>query len=164
MAAGERQCRDYLERHRIPELLHRLGALLLYHRPGAAPQGRAGPLWGLPRREKQGNGGEGGCVAFGRLRLWVILLRCRKTTRVPDPGAGKGEGWKAGRGGVPLPHGRGQPGRHVPAAGRCGARPHHGGAVQGRCVSPEQQTTLKGLYLFAHGIITMVSKPGIRVV
>ncbi|XP_054065990.1 EF-hand calcium-binding domain-containing protein 10 [Rissa tridactyla] len=33
MAAGERQCRDYLERHRIPELLHRLGALLLYHRP-----------------------------------------------------------------------------------------------------------------------------------
>ncbi|NXN73144.1 EFC10 protein, partial [Himantopus himantopus] len=33
MAAGERQCRDYLQRHRIPELLHRLGALLLYHRP-----------------------------------------------------------------------------------------------------------------------------------
>ncbi|NXN44305.1 EFC10 protein, partial [Rhinoptilus africanus] len=33
MAAGERRCRDYLERHGIPELLHRLGALLLYHRP-----------------------------------------------------------------------------------------------------------------------------------
>ncbi|NWW86569.1 EFC10 protein, partial [Rhynochetos jubatus] len=33
MAAGERQCRHYLQRHRIPELLHRLGALLLYHRP-----------------------------------------------------------------------------------------------------------------------------------
>ncbi|KAM6212843.1 EF-hand calcium-binding domain-containing protein 10 [Sarcoramphus papa] len=33
MAAGEQQCRDYLQRHRIPELLHRLGALLLYHRP-----------------------------------------------------------------------------------------------------------------------------------
>ncbi|NXL63708.1 EFC10 protein, partial [Chordeiles acutipennis] len=33
MAAGERQSREYLQRHRIPELLHRLGALLLYHRP-----------------------------------------------------------------------------------------------------------------------------------
>ncbi|NXL27350.1 EFC10 protein, partial [Glaucidium brasilianum] len=33
MAAGERRSRDYLRRHRIPELLHRLGALLLYHRP-----------------------------------------------------------------------------------------------------------------------------------
>ncbi|NWS52144.1 EFC10 protein, partial [Chunga burmeisteri] len=33
MAAGEQQGRDYLRRHRIPELLHRLGALLLYHRP-----------------------------------------------------------------------------------------------------------------------------------
>ncbi|XP_075347858.1 EF-hand calcium-binding domain-containing protein 10 [Mycteria americana] len=33
MAAGEQQGRDYLQRHRIPELLHRLGALLLYHRP-----------------------------------------------------------------------------------------------------------------------------------
>ncbi|XP_030335676.1 EF-hand calcium-binding domain-containing protein 10 isoform X1 [Strigops habroptila] len=33
MAAGERQGRDYLQRHRIPELLHRLSALVLYHRP-----------------------------------------------------------------------------------------------------------------------------------
>uniref|UniRef100_A0A663EL36 EF-hand calcium binding domain 10 n=1 Tax=Aquila chrysaetos chrysaetos TaxID=223781 RepID=A0A663EL36_AQUCH len=33
MAAGEQEARDYLRRHRIPELLHRLGALLLYHRP-----------------------------------------------------------------------------------------------------------------------------------
>ncbi|KAM6093284.1 EF-hand calcium-binding domain-containing protein 10 isoform 2-T2 [Theristicus caerulescens] len=33
MAAGEREGRDYLRRHRIPELLHRLAALLLYHRP-----------------------------------------------------------------------------------------------------------------------------------
>ncbi|NXQ95419.1 EFC10 protein, partial [Sagittarius serpentarius] len=33
MAAGEQEGRDYLQRHRIPELLHRLGALLLYHRP-----------------------------------------------------------------------------------------------------------------------------------
>ncbi|KAM6146118.1 EF-hand calcium-binding domain-containing protein 10 [Phoenicopterus ruber ruber] len=33
MAAGEQESRDYLQRHRIPELLHRLAALLLYHRP-----------------------------------------------------------------------------------------------------------------------------------
>ncbi|NXJ73477.1 EFC10 protein, partial [Trogon melanurus] len=33
MAARERQSRDYLRRHRLPELLQRLGALLLYHRP-----------------------------------------------------------------------------------------------------------------------------------
>ncbi|XP_074880947.1 EF-hand calcium-binding domain-containing protein 10 [Buteo buteo] len=33
MAAGEQEARHYLQRHRIPELLHRLGALLLYHRP-----------------------------------------------------------------------------------------------------------------------------------
>ncbi|KAM6321435.1 EF-hand calcium-binding domain-containing protein 10 [Aegotheles albertisi] len=33
MAARERQCREYLRRHRLPELLHRLGALLLHHRP-----------------------------------------------------------------------------------------------------------------------------------
>ncbi|NXW42157.1 EFC10 protein, partial [Nyctiprogne leucopyga] len=33
MAAGEQQSREYLQRHRIPELLHRLAALLLYHRP-----------------------------------------------------------------------------------------------------------------------------------
>ncbi|NXE80113.1 EFC10 protein, partial [Cochlearius cochlearius] len=33
MAAGEQEGREYLRRHRIPELLHRLGALLLYHRP-----------------------------------------------------------------------------------------------------------------------------------
>uniref|UniRef100_A0A8C8BSR3 EF-hand calcium binding domain 10 n=1 Tax=Otus sunia TaxID=257818 RepID=A0A8C8BSR3_9STRI len=33
MAAGEQQSRDYLRRHRLPELLHRLGALLLHHRP-----------------------------------------------------------------------------------------------------------------------------------
>ncbi|XP_064300803.1 EF-hand calcium-binding domain-containing protein 10 isoform X2 [Phalacrocorax carbo] len=33
MAAGEQQSREYLQRHRLPELLHRLGALLLYHRP-----------------------------------------------------------------------------------------------------------------------------------
>ncbi|NWU63784.1 EFC10 protein, partial [Pterocles burchelli] len=33
MAAGEEQCRQYLQRHRVPELLHRLAALLLYHRP-----------------------------------------------------------------------------------------------------------------------------------
>ncbi|XP_067172531.1 EF-hand calcium-binding domain-containing protein 10 isoform X2 [Apteryx mantelli] len=32
-AAGEQRGREYLERHRIPELLHSLGALLLYHRP-----------------------------------------------------------------------------------------------------------------------------------
>ncbi|NXG65434.1 EFC10 protein, partial [Hemiprocne comata] len=33
MAAGEQQCRDYLQRHRIPELLHRLATLVIYHRP-----------------------------------------------------------------------------------------------------------------------------------
>ncbi|XP_030308557.1 EF-hand calcium-binding domain-containing protein 10 [Calypte anna] len=33
MAAGEQQCREYLQRHRIPQLLHRLAALVLYHRP-----------------------------------------------------------------------------------------------------------------------------------
>lgn len=56
MAAGEQEARDYLQRHRIPELLHRLGALLLYHRPGAAPrpggQSRAGgtpPFASAPR-------------------------------------------------------------------------------------------------------------------
>lgn len=40
MAAGEQQSREYLERHGLPALLHRLAALLLYHRPGAAPRGR----------------------------------------------------------------------------------------------------------------------------
>ncbi|XP_069706155.1 EF-hand calcium-binding domain-containing protein 10 [Phaenicophaeus curvirostris] len=30
---GERQCREYLRQHRLPELLHRLAALLLHHRP-----------------------------------------------------------------------------------------------------------------------------------
>nr|XP_054487256.1 EF-hand calcium-binding domain-containing protein 10 [Agelaius phoeniceus] len=33
MAAGEEESREYLRRHRLPELLHRLGALLLFHRP-----------------------------------------------------------------------------------------------------------------------------------
>ncbi|NWR73690.1 EFC10 protein, partial [Centropus unirufus] len=33
MAASEEPCREYLRRHRIPELLQRLSALLLYHRP-----------------------------------------------------------------------------------------------------------------------------------
>ncbi|NXK49693.1 EFC10 protein, partial [Chauna torquata] len=33
MAAGEQRCREYLRRHRLPELLRSLGALLLYHRP-----------------------------------------------------------------------------------------------------------------------------------
>ncbi|XP_071590062.1 EF-hand calcium-binding domain-containing protein 10 isoform X2 [Heliangelus exortis] len=33
MAAGEQRCREYLQRHRIPQLLHRLAALVLYHRP-----------------------------------------------------------------------------------------------------------------------------------
>ncbi|XP_066038974.1 EF-hand calcium-binding domain-containing protein 10 isoform X2 [Chamaea fasciata] len=33
MAAGEEQSREYLRRQRLPELLHRLGALLLFHRP-----------------------------------------------------------------------------------------------------------------------------------
>ncbi|XP_005148495.2 EF-hand calcium-binding domain-containing protein 10 [Melopsittacus undulatus] len=33
MAAGEQQGRSYLQRHRVPELLHRLCALVLYHRP-----------------------------------------------------------------------------------------------------------------------------------
>ncbi|TFK06867.1 zinc fingers and homeoboxes protein 3 [Platysternon megacephalum] len=33
MAAGEQQGREYLERYKIPELLHNLSALLLYHRP-----------------------------------------------------------------------------------------------------------------------------------
>ncbi|NWR84305.1 EFC10 protein, partial [Furnarius figulus] len=33
MAAGEDQSRQYLERHRLPELLQHLGALLLFHRP-----------------------------------------------------------------------------------------------------------------------------------
>ncbi|XP_015704534.1 EF-hand calcium-binding domain-containing protein 10 [Coturnix japonica] len=33
MAAGEQQSRDYLERHGLPALFHRLAALLLYHRP-----------------------------------------------------------------------------------------------------------------------------------
>uniref|UniRef100_A0A8C5TVI8 EF-hand calcium binding domain 10 n=1 Tax=Malurus cyaneus samueli TaxID=2593467 RepID=A0A8C5TVI8_9PASS len=33
MAAGEEESREYLQRHRLPELLHRLGALLLFHRP-----------------------------------------------------------------------------------------------------------------------------------
>lgn len=92
-------------------------------------------------------------MAFGQQlrvpRLWAILFRCRKATRVPDPGAGKGEGWKTGRGGVPLPDGRGQPGRHVRAAGRGRPRPHNASAVQRRCVSPEQQVILKGLYLSA---------------
>lgn len=46
MAAGEREGRDYLERHRIPELLHRLSALLLYHQPGAAPPRGQGGIWG----------------------------------------------------------------------------------------------------------------------
>ncbi|RLW02033.1 hypothetical protein DV515_00007520 [Chloebia gouldiae] len=43
MAAGEEQSRDYLRRHRLPELLQRLGALLLFHRPGARRRGAAGP-------------------------------------------------------------------------------------------------------------------------
>ncbi|NWR30629.1 EFC10 protein, partial [Tachuris rubrigastra] len=33
MATGEEQSREYLRRHRLPELLHHLGALLLFHRP-----------------------------------------------------------------------------------------------------------------------------------
>ncbi|NXJ08248.1 EFC10 protein, partial [Odontophorus gujanensis] len=33
MAAGERESREYMERHGLPALLHRLTALLLYHRP-----------------------------------------------------------------------------------------------------------------------------------
>lgn len=33
-ATGEQQGREYLERYKIPELLHNLSALLLYHRPG----------------------------------------------------------------------------------------------------------------------------------
>ncbi|KAM9388875.1 EF-hand calcium-binding domain-containing protein 10 [Phaethornis superciliosus] len=33
MAAAEQRCREYLQRHRIPQLLHRLAALVLYHRP-----------------------------------------------------------------------------------------------------------------------------------
>ncbi|XP_074872764.1 EF-hand calcium-binding domain-containing protein 10 [Carettochelys insculpta] len=33
MAAGEQRGREYLERYKIPELLHNLSALLLYHRP-----------------------------------------------------------------------------------------------------------------------------------
>ncbi|XP_009907267.2 EF-hand calcium-binding domain-containing protein 10 [Dryobates pubescens] len=33
MAAHEQQSGDYLRRHRLPELLQRLGALLLHHRP-----------------------------------------------------------------------------------------------------------------------------------
>ncbi|NXS06535.1 EFC10 protein, partial [Neodrepanis coruscans] len=33
MAAGEQESREYLRRHRLPELLHRLGTLLLFHRP-----------------------------------------------------------------------------------------------------------------------------------
>ncbi|NXU11088.1 EFC10 protein, partial [Pardalotus punctatus] len=33
MAAGEEQSREYLRRYRVPELLHHLGALLLFHRP-----------------------------------------------------------------------------------------------------------------------------------
>ncbi|XP_042728734.1 EF-hand calcium-binding domain-containing protein 10 [Lagopus leucura] len=33
MAAGEQQSREYLERHGLPALLHRLAALLLYRRP-----------------------------------------------------------------------------------------------------------------------------------
>lgn len=41
MAAGEEQSREYLRRHRLPELLHRLGALLLFHRPGAHRPGPA---------------------------------------------------------------------------------------------------------------------------
>ena len=40
MAAGEQRSREYLERHGLPELLHRLAALLLYSRPGAALRGR----------------------------------------------------------------------------------------------------------------------------
>ncbi|NXU51245.1 EFC10 protein, partial [Turnix velox] len=32
-AAGEQQCREYLERHRLPELFQRLSELLLYYRP-----------------------------------------------------------------------------------------------------------------------------------
>ncbi|NWI62455.1 EFC10 protein, partial [Todus mexicanus] len=33
MAAGEARSRQYLRRHRLPELLQRLAALLLHHRP-----------------------------------------------------------------------------------------------------------------------------------
>ncbi|XP_051469103.1 EF-hand calcium-binding domain-containing protein 10 [Apus apus] len=33
MAAGEQQCREYLQRHRLPELLHRLATLVIYQRP-----------------------------------------------------------------------------------------------------------------------------------
>ncbi|XP_075285029.1 EF-hand calcium-binding domain-containing protein 10 [Opisthocomus hoazin] len=33
MAAGEQRGREYLRRHRLPELLQRLGALLLHQRP-----------------------------------------------------------------------------------------------------------------------------------
>ncbi|NXK85716.1 EFC10 protein, partial [Formicarius rufipectus] len=33
MASGEEHCREYLRRHRLPELLQHLGALLLFHRP-----------------------------------------------------------------------------------------------------------------------------------
>ncbi|NWJ11364.1 EFC10 protein, partial [Crypturellus undulatus] len=33
LRSAEQQGRDYLERHRLPELLEHLSALLLYHRP-----------------------------------------------------------------------------------------------------------------------------------
>ncbi|NXT48813.1 EFC10 protein, partial [Pluvianellus socialis] len=55
MAAGERQCRDYLRRHRIPELLQRLGALLLYHRPERPREFLVEAL----ERVKAGRGAEG---------------------------------------------------------------------------------------------------------
>ncbi|KAM6416557.1 EF-hand calcium-binding domain-containing protein 10 [Pluvialis apricaria] len=55
MAAGERQCQAYLQRHRIPELLHRLGALLLYHRPERPREFLIQAL----ERVKAGKGAEG---------------------------------------------------------------------------------------------------------
>ncbi|NXX16405.1 EFC10 protein, partial [Podargus strigoides] len=55
MAAGEQQCRDYLQRHRLPELLHRLTALLLYHRPERPREFLIQAL----ERVKAGRGAEG---------------------------------------------------------------------------------------------------------
>ncbi|XP_042648725.1 EF-hand calcium-binding domain-containing protein 10 [Tyto alba] len=56
MAAGEQQSRDYLRRHRLPELLQRLTALLLHHRP---ERPREFLLQAL-ERVKAGRRGEGG--------------------------------------------------------------------------------------------------------
>lgn len=125
-------------------------------RAGALPQARWAPR-GRAAAEPSGTAAGGcgrGLEAFRR-RLRAVcrcamLVLCRQTTRVPDPGARKGEGRAASRGRVPEPHGRGQRGRHVRLAGCGGTRPHNGSAAQGRRVPNN--------YVCLHCIINTVSK------